>query len=123
MTITLVRDDVRHAACSLPSGHFRAIVTSVPYWMQRIYLPLSHPEAHLEIGRESTPSLFVEALADVFDLLRPRCGSTARSGSTWAASAPREALRAAPSVVAESARPATSASSSAPRSTAGGTKR
>jgi DNA modification methylase len=71
VTITLLRDDVRRAARALPSAQFRAIVTSVPYWMQRLYLPPGHPEAHLEIGREPTPGLFVEDLADVFDLLRP----------------------------------------------------
>jgi DNA modification methylase len=71
VTVTLLRDDVRRAARSLPVERFQAVVTSVPYWMQRVYLPPGHTEAHLEIGRESMPSLFIEALADVFDLLRP----------------------------------------------------
>lgn len=68
--IELVRGDVRAVVRDLPARRFRCAVTSVPYWQQRSYLPLDHPDKHLEIGGEPTPAAYVEALVEVFREVR-----------------------------------------------------
>ena len=50
----------------LPPGSIACAVTSPPYFRCRVY-----GEDSAEIGRENTPDEYVEALARVFDALRP----------------------------------------------------
>lgn len=66
----VIAGDCRAVLPTLPEKHFRACVTSVPYWMQREYLPEGHPQKHLEIGRESTPQEYVKTLVAVFAEVR-----------------------------------------------------
>jgi DNA modification methylase len=66
----VIAGDCRAVLPTLPEKHFRACVTSVPYWMQREYLHEDHPQKHLEIGRESTPHEYVHALVQVFSQVR-----------------------------------------------------
>jgi site-specific DNA-methyltransferase (cytosine-N4-specific) len=68
--IELLRGDARAVLRGLPDRRYRCAVTSVPYWKQRSYLPVDHPEKHLEVGDEATPALYVEALVGVFRELR-----------------------------------------------------
>jgi len=70
MPATLIRGDCRAILPTLGVGRFRCCVTSPPYWKQRQYLPDSHPDKALEIGQEATPEAYVEALVDVFGLVR-----------------------------------------------------
>lgn len=65
-----IAGDCRAVLPTLPAKRFRACVTSVPYWMQREYLPEEHPQKHLEIGREQTPREYVQALVHVFEQVR-----------------------------------------------------
>lgn len=46
------------------------VVTSVPYWGLRSYLPDGHPSKASEIGLEPTPEAWAEVLVDVFREVR-----------------------------------------------------
>jgi len=56
--------DCRETLRSLPAETFHCCVTSPPYWLLRDY---GHSS---QIGREPTPDAYVEALVDVFSLVR-----------------------------------------------------
>jgi DNA modification methylase len=56
--------DCRETLRSLPEATFQCCVTSPPYWLLRDY---GHP---LQIGHEPTPESYVEALVEVFALVR-----------------------------------------------------
>ncbi len=61
MATTIIHGDARDLS-ALPAAHFHAIATSPPYWGLRKYLAKDDPLAHLEIGAEETPDLYVESL-------------------------------------------------------------
>lgn len=68
--ITGVRFMVGDALTSLramPTGSVDCLITSVPYHLQRAYLPPDHPNKHLESGQEATPDAFIENLLLVMD--------------------------------------------------------
>ena len=56
--------DCRQTLGTLPEGLFQCCVTSPPYWLLRDY---QHPD---QIGKESAPLEYVEALVAVFRLVR-----------------------------------------------------
>lgn len=67
MNLTLNRviiGDCRETLRSLPEATFQCCVTSPPYWLLRDY---GHSA---QIGMEPTPDAYVEALVDVFSLVR-----------------------------------------------------
>jgi site-specific DNA-methyltransferase (cytosine-N4-specific) len=45
-------------------------VTSPPYFRLRSYLPDDHPDKAKEIGREASPELYIDHLAEVFRAVR-----------------------------------------------------
>lgn len=45
-------------------------LTSPPYFGLHRYLPESHPDAHLEIGRQDTPQQYIDSLVDAFRAVR-----------------------------------------------------
>jgi hypothetical protein len=47
------------------------VFTSSPFFQLRSYLPPDHPDKAKEIGAESTPGQFIDALLDVVELLEP----------------------------------------------------
>lgn len=67
----LILGDVRKVLSYLPNNFIDCVITSPPYWMQRDY---KHPN---QIGREKTPEEYVKAIADVFELIRPKLKRTA----------------------------------------------
>jgi DNA modification methylase len=64
----------------LASNSVHCVVTSIPYWGLRAYLPEGHPNKHLELGHEESPDAFVETMVSVFSevkrVLHP-------SGTLW----------------------------------------
>ena len=77
---TTLRGDARSVLPTLPAGAFRCCVTSVPYWMQRQYLPAGHLDTGLEIGRENTYQEYIAALVLVFREVRR---TLADDGTIW----------------------------------------
>jgi DNA modification methylase len=63
--------DIRKLVKFLPDNFIDCVITSPPYWMQRDY---GHPD---QIGREQTPEEYVKAIANVFELIRPKLKKTA----------------------------------------------
>lgn len=68
----VILGDIRDIAPMLPNDFFQAIVTSPPYFGHRDYSKGSNPR---EIGRESEPDEYVEALVGIFRILRPKLKS------------------------------------------------
>lgn len=60
----LLVGDCRDLARSLPANHFHSIVTSPPYYNQRDY---HHRD---QVGRESSPSLYIQSLVEIFREVR-----------------------------------------------------
>ncbi len=58
--------DVRSRIATLPDSSVHCCVTSPPYFGLRSYLPDEHPDKCLEIGRESNPDEYVDAMVHVF---------------------------------------------------------
>lgn len=78
-TSTVVTGDARDTG--LPDNSVDLIVTSPPYWQKRDY---SHPD---QLGQESTPRAYVEALMECFDewkrVLRPTGSVFLNIGDTY----------------------------------------
>ncbi|MDR2842005.1 MAG: site-specific DNA-methyltransferase [Spirochaetaceae bacterium] len=68
MKSSIILGDVRQQALNLPDNYFQCIVTSPPYFGHRIYSG-NDPN---EIGRETSPSLYIEHLVESFNVLRSK---------------------------------------------------
>ncbi|MDQ1428268.1 MAG: hypothetical protein QOK39_1744, partial [Acidimicrobiaceae bacterium] len=55
----------------IPAASVDLVFTSSPFFQLRSYLPPDHPDKAKEIGAESTPGQFIDALLDVVELLEP----------------------------------------------------
>jgi site-specific DNA-methyltransferase (cytosine-N4-specific) len=66
MTIHLLRGDCRQVLKTLPDASVHCCVTSPPYYGLRSYLPVDHPDKHLEIGSEPTLQAWVQTMVEVF---------------------------------------------------------
>ena len=49
-----------------PDGFVDCTVTSIPYWLQRLYLPDGHPLRRFEMGQEASLEKYVSDIGDVF---------------------------------------------------------
>jgi DNA modification methylase len=63
----------------LPAGLAQSIVTSPPYFGHREYAR-SHELQKLELGRESSPKIYVQKLVNLFEALKPALKS---NGTLW----------------------------------------
>lgn len=61
--------DVFDRLAEIPDGAIDAVISSPPYFRQREYLPMDHPDKAAELGREDTPGAFLENLLSLMDLL------------------------------------------------------
>lgn len=77
---TIAQGDAFDLIRALPEAAIDCTVTSVPYWMQREYLPAGHRLAAREMGRERDPDEYVADLGHVFGLLYHK---TAGHGVCW----------------------------------------
>jgi site-specific DNA-methyltransferase (adenine-specific) len=69
-TVTYHVGDARKVLATLPEGSVDCVLSSVPYLALRSYLPPGHPDKALEMGSESTPGEWCDALLDVVDECR-----------------------------------------------------
>jgi DNA modification methylase len=67
---TILQGDALSILKSFPDCCVQMCGTSPPYYGIRSYLPDSHPDKHLEIGREKTPQEYVASLVKVFGEVR-----------------------------------------------------
>jgi DNA modification methylase len=70
MTVEVLTGDCRDLLPTLPERSVQCCICSPPYFGLRRYLPVGHPDADREIGQEQTPTMFVEALVEVFRAVR-----------------------------------------------------
>lgn len=61
--------DVFERLADIPDGSVDCVITSPPYFKQRLYLPQDHPQAAREIGQEPTPAEALDTLLRVMDEL------------------------------------------------------
>lgn len=90
MTVQILHGDCHARLAELPDRHFRTCVTSPPYWQQRRYLPKGHPDAAIEIGRETTPEEYVRALVAVCAIVQHKL---TEDGTLWINLGPKYATR------------------------------
>ena len=62
----ILNGDCRETLKTIADGSVHCCVTSPPYWGLRSYLPVGHPDKHMEIGQEPTPEAWVETMVGVF---------------------------------------------------------
>ncbi|HSS38571.1 MAG TPA: site-specific DNA-methyltransferase, partial [Polyangia bacterium] len=62
--------DFRDLLRQMPDESVNCVVTSVPYWSLRSYLPGDHPDKPKEIGLEETPAAWAAQLVEVFREVR-----------------------------------------------------
>jgi len=67
---TIVHGDTLSVLRTLPDNYIQCCVSSPPYFGLRSYLPDGHPDKHLEIGLEETPTEYIEKLVQVFREVR-----------------------------------------------------
>lgn len=70
MSVQILRGEVREQLRSLPDESVDIVISSPPYWGLRSYLPVGHPDKHLEIGCEPTLGQHLETLVEVFGEMR-----------------------------------------------------
>jgi hypothetical protein len=66
----IIQGNVFDVLPTLKRGSVDCVVTSVPYWMLRSYLPKDHPLKSFELGSEPTPAAYVASMVKVFSLVR-----------------------------------------------------
>jgi DNA modification methylase len=66
----IIQGNVFDVLPTLTPGSVDCVVTSVPYWMLRSYLPKDHPLKSLELGSEPSPAAYVANMVKVFGLVR-----------------------------------------------------
>ncbi len=71
MTVRHLIGDIRVAVAHIPAASVDLVFTSSLFFQLRSYLPPDHPDKAKEIGAESTPGQFIDALLDVVELLEP----------------------------------------------------
>ncbi len=74
--------DCRHLLCQMVEDGVRVkmCVTSPPYFGLRSYLPVDHPDKHLEIGRTTPLADYVRELVEIFRYVR---ALLADDGTLW----------------------------------------
>jgi DNA modification methylase len=70
MTVRVLEGDCREMLRGLPDRSVHCVVTSPPYFGLRSYLPADHPAKAAEMGSETSPLEFVQALVGVFREVR-----------------------------------------------------
>jgi DNA modification methylase len=65
VTVTIIHGDVREKLAGLPPEIFDCVLTSVPYWGLRSYLPDGHHDKPKEIGLEPTLDDYLDTIVDV----------------------------------------------------------
>jgi len=70
MTTTILQGDSVTELQKLPADSVHCVVTSVPYFQLRSYLPEGHPDKAKEIGLEKSPGLWLQKLVLVFREVR-----------------------------------------------------
>lgn len=90
MTAVYKIRDVYQVLRTLPDASADLVLTSPPFLAQRSYLPSDHPDKPLEMGSESTPGEFVDALLAVIEecrrVLAPHGSLCVELGDTYAGS-------------------------------------
>lgn len=89
-TATWIHGDVRDILPGLPDHSIDLVATSPPFWRQRAYLPVGHPDKAREIGQEASPAAFLDVLlaltAEFRRLLAPHGTICIELGDTMAGS-------------------------------------
>jgi DNA modification methylase len=67
---TIIQGEALEQLRLLPADSVHCVVTSVPYFQLRSYLPEGHPDKAKEIGLESTLELWVARLVSIFQEVR-----------------------------------------------------
>lgn len=80
MAARVIQGDVFDVLPTLKPGSVDCVVTSVPYWMLRSYLPKEHPLKARELGSEKTPGEYVANMVRVFDMVKT---ALADHGTCW----------------------------------------
>jgi DNA modification methylase len=90
VTARFIIGDTRQVLKTLPDNSVDLVLTSPPFLALRAYLPPDHPDKHLEMGSESTPGEFLDALLDVIEecdrVLAPHGSIAIELGDTYAGS-------------------------------------
>lgn len=68
-TARFIVGDVFDVLTTIEDQSINSVITSPPYLAKRAYLPADHPEKAKEIGQESSPGDFLQALLNVTDAL------------------------------------------------------
>lgn len=80
MSVQIITGDCVEVMKAMPAESVQTIITSIPYYAQRSYLPADHPHKALELGLESTPEEFVAAMVGVFRVAKH---VLRRDGTCW----------------------------------------
>lgn len=64
--------DVRQVLATRPDRSIDLLLSSPPFLALRSYLPDGDPRKVLELGSESTPAEFIDAILDIAELARPK---------------------------------------------------
>lgn len=70
-TTALLQGDAAKVLATLPHNSVHCVVTSIPYFSLREYLPAEHPDKQYEIGNEADVETYLAAIVAVFDALWP----------------------------------------------------
>lgn len=94
MLTQIIQGDSVRVLKTLPPDSVHCVVTSVPYWNLRSYLPEDHPDKPLEIGSEPTPEAWaaklVELLQEVKRVLHPSGVAFVNCGDAYVHGVPGE---------------------------------
>ena len=71
----VLQGDNRDTIKTLEDNSIQTVISSPPYWAQRIY-----SDSELEIGIEETPEEYIKSLCDVFDAILPKLKD---DGTLW----------------------------------------
>jgi len=87
----IIHGDVFDVLPVLTPGSVDCMMTSIPYWQLRSYLPADHPLKPRELGLEASPEEYVTRMVEVFRLVKRvlaphgtvwlNCGDTFSSGT------------------------------------------
>ncbi len=70
MRLQIIQGDNTEELRKLPANSVHCVVTSVPYWNLRTYLPDDHPDKAKEVGLEASPEIWCAKLVDIFREVR-----------------------------------------------------